>query len=156
MGDEEDRLAPGMEPAEQSEDLMTTLGVERPGRLVGQQQRRGVRQGAGDGQALTLPTRQDTGNVTFSRTLIPSRRLKNWNTIPMWRLRILASALSSISLRASPATNISPSLGTSRPATRFNNVDLPHPDGPMMATNSPCSMVMSTPRRARTGAPSAS
>ena len=36
MGDEEDRLAPRVEPAEQFEDLVTALGVERPGRLVGQ------------------------------------------------------------------------------------------------------------------------
>ena len=31
---------------------------------------------------------------------------------------------------------------------RFISVDLPEPDGPMMATYSPFSMVMLTPRRA--------
>src|SRR5262245_25806968 len=36
----------------------------------------------------------------------------------------------------------------------LSNVDLPHPDGPITATNSPVVMVKSTPRNARTGAPS--
>jgi hypothetical protein len=36
VGDEQDRLAAGVKPAEQFEDLVTALGVERPGRLVGQ------------------------------------------------------------------------------------------------------------------------
>src|SRR3954447_20416678 len=44
----------------------------------------------------------------------------------------------------------------SRPATRFSRVDLPQPDGPMIATNSPAAMSRSTPRSARTGARSAS
>ncbi len=49
---------------------------------------------------------------------------------------------------------ISPSVGVSRPATRLSSVDLPQPDGPMTATNSPGVIVKSTPRSARTGAPS--
>ncbi len=36
----------------------------------------------------------------------------------------------------------------------LSNVDLPHPDGPITATNSPGLTVKSTPRNARTGAPS--
>ena len=47
---------------------------------------------------------------------------------------------SSSSLRpviSSPAIVISPSSATSSPATRFSSVDLPQPDGPMIATNSP-------------------
>ena len=35
----------------------------------------------------------------------------------------------------------------------FISVDLPEPEGPMMATNSFFRMVMSTPRRARTTSP---
>jgi hypothetical protein len=38
----------------------------------------------------------------------------------------------------------------------FSSVDFPHPDGPMTAANSPRRSVRSAPRRARTGAPSAS
>src|SRR5215469_1328675 len=44
----------------------------------------------------------------------------------------------------------------SSPAARFSSVDLPQPDGPVSATNSPELIVRSTPRRARTGAFSAS
>ena len=87
---------------------------------------------------------------------MPSSRLKNWKTMPMWARRIRASAFSSLSASDSPATMISPSVGVSSPATRFSNVDFPQPDGPMTATNSVSSMVTSMPRRARTGAPSAS
>ena len=36
----------------------------------------------------------------------------------------------------------------------LRSVDLPQPDGPITATNSPGSTVKSTPRSARTGAPS--
>jgi hypothetical protein len=96
------------------------------------------------------------GSVTFSSTLMPSSRLKNWKTMPIWALRMRASAFSSLSASDSPATTISPSVGVSSPATRLSNVDFPHPEGPMTATNSLSSMVTSMPRSARTGAPSAS
>ena len=58
VGDEEDRLAAGVQPAEQLEHLEAALGVERAGRLVGEQQRGRVGQGPGDGQALALAARQ--------------------------------------------------------------------------------------------------
>ncbi len=41
-----------------------------------------------------------------------------------------------------------PRLGVSRQPMRFMSVDLPEPDGPMIATYSPWSMVKLTPRRA--------
>ena len=47
-----------------------------------------------------------------------------------------------------PPTAPSPSLAWSRPATRVSVVDLPHPDGPTTAQNSPGSTVMVTSRRA--------
>ena len=34
------------------------------------------------------------GSTTFSSTVMPSSRLKNWNTMPMWRRRIRASSSS--------------------------------------------------------------
>src|SRR5262249_12960798 len=92
--------------------------------------------------------------TTFSSTELSSRRLKNWNTNPTWRRRRWASSLSSLPASGSPATTISPSLGLSSPATRFSSVDFPHPDGPVTATNSPGAATRSTPRSARTGAPS--
>ena len=68
---------------------------------------------------------------------MPSSRLKNWNTMPMCRRRMRASSSSLRPGDASPAIVISPSSATSRPATRLSSVDLPQPDGPMIATNSP-------------------
>src|SRR6516165_3944730 len=94
------------------------------------------------------------GSVTFSSTLMPSNRLKNWNTMPMCRRRMIASSSSVRPTNGSPARETSPSVGVSSPATMLSNVDLPHPDGPITATNSPGVIVKSTPRSARTGAPS--
>ena len=54
VGDEEDRLAARVEAPEQLEDLFAALAVERPGGLVGQDQRGLVGEGPGDGQALAL------------------------------------------------------------------------------------------------------
>ena len=117
---------------------------------------RSSRSRARDSACLRPVPATTAGSVTFSSTLMPSSRLKNWNTIPMCLRRIRASSFSSLPTSDSPATAMSPSLGVSSPATMFSRVDLPQPDGPMTATNSPCVIVMSTPRSARTGAPSLS
>ena len=85
-----------------------------------------------------------------------SSRLKNWNTMPMCLRRMRARSSSLRPVISSPAIVIVPSSATSRPAMRLSSVDLPQPDGPMTATNSPAAMSRSTPRRARTGASSAS
>ena len=71
------------------------------------------------------------GRVTFSSAVIPSSRLKNWNTMPMCRRRMIASSSSVLPTSDIPASSSSPSVGESRPATRLSNVDLPHPDGPI-------------------------
>ena len=96
------------------------------------------------------------GSATFSSTVMPSSRLKNWKTRPMCRRRIRASSSSLRPVTGSPATVMSPSSGVSSPATRFSSVDLPQPEGPIRATNSPAATVRFTPRSARTGAFSAS
>ena len=105
---------------------------------------------------LRLRPAMTAGSATFSSTVMPSSRLKNWKTSPMWRRRSRARSSSLRPVTCSPATLISPSSAVSSPATRFSRVDLPHPDGPIRATNSPSLTVRSTPRRARTGAFSAS
>ena len=94
------------------------------------------------------------GSVTFSSTLMPSSRLKNWNTMPMCRRRMIASSSSVLPTSDSPASDTSPSVGESSPAMMLSSVDFPQPDGPITATNSPGLTVKSTPRSARTGAPS--
>src|ERR1700722_985819 len=96
------------------------------------------------------------GSATFSSTVIPSRRLKNWKTIPMWRRRSWDSSSSVRPVTSSPATVIVPSSATSSPAIRLSSVDLPQPEGPINATKSPEWTTRLTPRSARTGAFSAS
>ena len=49
-----------------------------------------------------------------------------------------------------PPATILPSVGRSSPPIRDSSVDLPQPDGPMIATNSPGAMLNDTPRRAVT------
>ena len=75
--------------------------------------------------------------ATFSAAVIDSSRLKNWNTTPTaWR-RTIARSSGPSALTTWPATSTTPSSGTSRPAMIDSSVDFPHPDGPVMATNSP-------------------
>ena len=68
----------------------------------------------------------------------------------MRRLRTSASAVSLMWLTSSPAKWYRPELGTSRQPKKCMSVDLPDPEGPMMATYSPSLMVRLTPRSAAT------
>ena len=90
-------------------------------------------------------------SATFSSADMCSMRWKNWNTSPTWRRRSRASGAAPSSSVRTPARLILPSSASSSPASRCSSVDLPHPDGPMSATNSPRRTVRSTPRNARTG-----
>ena len=61
--------------------------------------------------------------------------------------------VSSSSFRAEsslPSTVTVPPVGRSRPPSMWSRVDLPEPEVPTTATNSPFSTVRSTPSRART------
>src|SRR3954447_24933780 len=49
-----------------------------------------------------------------------------------------------------PSSQYSPVVGLSRQPITFMNVDLPDPDGPMIATNSPSWISRETPRSAWT------
>src|SRR5260370_17312272 len=61
-----------------------------------------------------------------------------------------ASSSSSRSLTNRPASQYLPELGESRHPIKFISVDLPEPDGPMIATYSPLRISTSTPRSACT------
>src|SRR6266566_4579279 len=61
-----------------------------------------------------------------------------------------ASSSSSSALTSRPASQYLPEVGVSRHPIRFINVDLPEPDGPMMATYSPRRISTLTPRSACT------
>ena len=88
--------------------------------------------------ACAARRRSTAGRATFSSTLMPSSRLKNWKTMPMWRRRMRASSFSSLAgERLAGERRSRRRSGVSRPATRFSRVDLPQPGGPMIATNSP-------------------
>ena len=58
VGDQQDRLAAGVQAGEEFEHFLAAFRVERAGRFVRQQQRRLVGECPGDRQALTLTTRQ--------------------------------------------------------------------------------------------------
>ena len=90
-------------------------------------------------------------SATFSSADRCSMRWKNWNTSPTWRRRSRASRVLLSSSVRTPASATVPSSARSSPATRCSSVDLPLPDGPISATNSPARTVRSAPRRARTG-----
>ena len=62
VGHEQDRLAAGVEAAEQLDDLLAAGGVERAGGLVGQEQRGLVRERAGDREALALAAGEHAGH----------------------------------------------------------------------------------------------
>ena len=64
-------------------------------------------------------------------------RLNCWKTKPIRRLRTWASSSSVMALTSSPASRNEPDVGTSRQPRMCMSVDLPDPDGPMMATYSP-------------------
>jgi hypothetical protein len=73
-----------------------------------------------------------------------SSRLKNWKMVPTCRRRNRAAAVSdSVSTRCWP-TRTTPLVGRSIPAMRLSSVDLPLPDGPMIATASPAATVRLT------------
>src|SRR5437867_3614085 len=59
-----------------------------------------------------------------------------------FRQRAIARSLNA--RRSWPRTRISPSVGRSMAAVRWSKVDLPEPDGPISATNSPRVTVMLT------------
>ncbi|CAM5481618.1 hypothetical protein SGRI78S_04638 [Streptomyces griseus subsp. griseus] len=64
--------------------------------------------------------------------------------------RSSVSSLSDMSLTRASPMKTSPSVSVSRPAIVCMSVDLPEPEGPMMAVNSPAANSTSTERSAAT------
>ena len=126
------------------------------GRALSPMPRRSRRSRARDSAALRLRPAMTAGRATFSRTVIPSSRLKNWKTMPMWRRRscdkfVLGTAGDQLAGHRDRAL-----VGNVEPGDQVERVDLPHPDGPIRATKSPDGTTRLAPRSARTGAFSAS
>lgn len=75
----------------------------------------------------------------FSSTLSSSMRLKLWNTKPICPLRMPVRSFSFSSDTSWPSSQYWPEVGLSSSPRMFSSVDLPHPEGPIIATNSPSS-----------------
>src|SRR3982751_5295046 len=69
---------------------------------------------------------------------------------PILSRRTLVSWSSVRPLKGAPSTLTSPAEGRSRPPTRLSSVDLPEPDGPMIATISPRGITSETASSATT------
>ena len=90
------------------------------------------------------------GSVMFSSAFSVGSRLKAWKTKPTLSRRSWVSFLS-----FSPVSSVSPMREeppemVSSPAMQCMRVDLPEPDGPMIAVNSPCMNSTETRSRATT------
>ncbi len=91
----------------------------------------GALDACGGGRAVV-----DEGSSTLCSEVARASRLKVWKTNPISLLRMRASSSSSSSLTSWPLSQYLPLDGVSRQPMRFISVDLPEPDGPMMATYS--------------------
>ena len=80
---------------------------------------------------------------------VRARRLKPWKTKPSMCRRRSVNWVREKSLVDMPWKRYSPEEGTSSPPMMFMQVDLPEPDGPMIATNSPTEIDRSTLSSAR-------
>jgi hypothetical protein len=90
------------------------------------------------------------GRVMFSSAVRVGSRLNAWKTKPIRSRRSLVSSLSFSDASSVPPTRTEPEVKVSRPATQCISVDLPEPDGPMIAVNSASRKSMVTPSRATT------
>ena len=88
----------------------------------------------------------------FSSTFSTGRRLQNWYTRPICRLRKMASRSSFRAWISVFPINTFPSVGRSTPPMMCSRVDFPEPEGPTMETNSPFSTLKDTLSRALTWA----
>ena len=68
-------------------------------------------------------------------------RLNDWKTKPVRSRRSRVAASSDSWLMDWPSRTTSPVVGRSSPPSSWRSVDLPEPDGPIRATNSPASTV---------------
>ena len=86
----------------------------------------------------------------FSSAVRVGIRLKLWNTKPTLSRRTWVSSLSLSVVRSVSPMKTWPEVSVSRPATQCMRVDLPDPDGPMIAVKAPSPKSMVTSSRART------
>ena len=89
--------------------------------------------------------------MTFSTTVSVGSSWKNWKMTPTVRPRHWATLLSDRPGRLVPPMTTLPDVGRSMPVIMFISVDLPDPERPTTAMNSPRSTWRLTDLRARNG-----
>ncbi len=90
------------------------------------------------------------GSVMFSRAVSVGSRLNAWKMKPILSRRNFVSCLSFREPSSVSPIRTEPDENVSRPATQCISVDLPDPEGPMIAVNSACRKSMETRSRATT------
>ena len=88
----------------------------------------------------------------FSSAFSTGSRLKVWKMKPIRSRRSWVSSLSSSPVSSIPSTRTVPEVGRSRPASVCISVDLPEPEGPMIAAKRPVGKPTLTPASASTAA----
>jgi hypothetical protein len=88
----------------------------------------------------------------FSSALSVGSRLNCWKMKPTFSRRSRVSCFSFRVVMSTSPIHADPLLSRSRPAAHCISVDLPEPDGPMMAVNLARSKPTVTPLSARTSA----
>lgn len=86
----------------------------------------------------------------FSATVSVGTRLNAWKTKPTRSRRRRVSRRSSSVLNSVSPMKAAPEVRVSRPAAQCIRVDLPEPEGPMIAVKRPAGKPTLTPSRART------
>jgi hypothetical protein len=86
----------------------------------------------------------------FSAAVRVGSRLKDWKTKPTLSRRSRVSCASVRLLSSVAPIRTEPLVTVSRPATQCIRVDLPEPEGPMIAVNSPRPNSTETSSRATT------
>src|SRR5436305_4822397 len=94
----------------------------------------------------------ESGSTRFSSAVKTGIRLKNWKTKPSLSRRSSVSAESSSPVMSTPSSSTVPEVGLSSPARMCISVDLPDPEGPMIAVKRSRSKLVLTPARASTAA----
>jgi hypothetical protein len=93
---------------------------------------------------------RDSGSVMFSMAVSVGTRLYDWKTKPMRSRRSSVRSFSGSLLSSMSPMNTWPEVSESSPAMQCMSVDLPEPEGPMMAVNRPAGMSTETSSSART------
>ena len=109
--------------------------------------------GISTSRCAVLPLHSTEGRITLSSAVRFGSNVWLCVTNPTIRLRTTDICLSFNRVTSLPSKSIEPDVGFSSPVMRFNNVLLPLPERPTIATNSPWPSLKSTWSTAANGLP---